>query len=53
MAWNLLQQEGCGKVVMVEARGACSGASGRNGMYSSILCCVVLSFFLYIIRAFM
>jgi hypothetical protein len=31
VAWNLLQSEGHGRVVMLEARQACSGATGRNG----------------------
>lgn len=31
-AWNLLQRRNHGKIVMVECRQACSGATGRNGM---------------------
>jgi hypothetical protein len=31
VAWNLLQSQGNGRVVMLEARQACSGATGRNG----------------------
>jgi hypothetical protein len=31
-AWNLLQKKDHGKIVMLEARQACSGATGRNGM---------------------
>jgi hypothetical protein len=32
VAWNLLQsKEKHGEIVMLEARGACSGATGRNG----------------------
>ena len=31
-AWNLLKQDQ-GKVVMLEARQACSGATGRNGEF--------------------
>ncbi|PMD48442.1 FAD dependent oxidoreductase [Hyaloscypha variabilis F] len=31
VAWNLLQTPDHGKIVMLEARQACSGATGRNG----------------------
>ena len=30
-AWNLLQKSDYGRIVMLEARQACSGATGRNG----------------------
>lgn len=32
VAWNLLQSENPGNILMLEARQACSGATGRNGM---------------------
>lgn len=31
VAWNLLQSPDHGRTVMLEARQACSGATGRNG----------------------
>lgn len=31
VAWNLLQGQNPGSIVMLEARQACSGATGRNG----------------------
>jgi hypothetical protein len=31
VAWNLLQSPSRGNIVMLEARQACSGATGRNG----------------------
>lgn len=41
VAWHLLQEQGASEqqqrrqtIVMLEARQACSGATGRNGMYS-------------------
>lgn len=43
VAWNLLQKQvsehrrGGSKIVMLEARGACSGATGRNGISLSIV----------------
>ena len=35
VAWNLLQSPDHGRIVMLEARQACSGATGRNGKLSS------------------
>jgi hypothetical protein len=31
VAWNLLQDSNAGTILMLEARQACSGATGRNG----------------------
>jgi hypothetical protein len=31
IAWGILERAPNAKVVMIEARGACSGATGRNG----------------------
>jgi hypothetical protein len=31
VAWNLLQSQNPGSILMLEARQACSGATGRNG----------------------
>jgi len=32
IAYNLLQQSNHGSIIMLEARQACSGATGRNGI---------------------
>lgn len=36
IAYNLLQEGNHGDVVMLEAREACSGATGRNGIHAYI-----------------
>jgi hypothetical protein len=36
VAWNLLQSSNHGSIIMLEARQACSGATGRNGNSFSI-----------------
>jgi glycine/D-amino acid oxidase-like deaminating enzyme len=46
IAYGLLKDQAAGKIVMVEARQACSGATGRNGIESpcstsSILTCIL------------
>ncbi|CZR67852.1 uncharacterized protein PAC_17751 [Phialocephala subalpina] len=35
VAWNLLQNSNHGKIIMLEARQACSGATGRNGKWET------------------
>jgi hypothetical protein len=36
-AWNLLQSADHGSIIMLEARQACSGATGRNGDSSFLI----------------
>jgi hypothetical protein len=38
VAWNLFQSPDHGRIVMLEARQACSGATGRNGNSSTQFC---------------
>ena len=46
VALGILERDRGARIVMVEARGACSGATGRNGMYECLMV-VLLPLWLY------